>query len=142
MKSLTNRIQLNLRTLRRLCNYTQQEVAEKLFISRSAYSKIESGITTPTMPIMSKLAEIYDVPICEILDESNTGLVFYFKIVLEHGEEKIIQLARTDFPKKPKFVSDEWDALEFIKQKLKAIDGEILCFTFDGYDALDMQNLR
>ena len=53
----------NLVMLRKRNAYSQEQVAEKIGISRQAYAKWESGRTIPDIERASKLAEIYGVSI-------------------------------------------------------------------------------
>lgn len=53
----------NLIMLRSIHGYSQEEVAEKIGISRQAYAKWESGKTVPDIEKCSLLAEVYGVTI-------------------------------------------------------------------------------
>ncbi|MBR2674121.1 MAG: helix-turn-helix domain-containing protein [Mogibacterium sp.] len=53
----------NLMTLRKMNGYSQEEIAEKIDISRQAYAKWESGATTPDIEKAARLAEVYGVTI-------------------------------------------------------------------------------
>ena len=48
-------------------NWSQEELASKLYISRQSVSKWENGQTAPSMSIMIKLAEIFDLTVSEIM---------------------------------------------------------------------------
>ena len=50
----------NLTMLRRMHGYSQEEIAEKIGISRQAYAKWESGLTVPDIEKCSLLAQVYD----------------------------------------------------------------------------------
>ncbi len=67
----------NLAMLRNLNGYSQEEVAEKIGISRQAYAKWEKGETIPDVERCMKLAELYGTTIdalvkfeCKIGDTS------------------------------------------------------------------------
>ena len=51
----------NLAMLRNIHGYTQEEIADKIGISRQAYAKWESGITIPDIEKCAQLAELYGV---------------------------------------------------------------------------------
>lgn len=51
---------------------TQAEVAEKLDISVTAYSKIERGLTELTLLRLYQLAEIFEVDVTELIPKDNT----------------------------------------------------------------------
>jgi AbrB family looped-hinge helix DNA binding protein len=53
----------NLLTLRSLHGYSQEEIAEKIGISRQAYAKWESGATIPDIEKCQRLAQVYGVSI-------------------------------------------------------------------------------
>lgn len=49
----------NLAILRNIHGYSQEEIAEKIGISRQAYAKWESGATVPDIEKCSRLADVY-----------------------------------------------------------------------------------
>ena len=57
----------NLVMLRNLHGYSQEEIAEKIGISRQAYAKWERGATVPDIVKCSALAEVYGVSIDSLL---------------------------------------------------------------------------
>jgi transcriptional regulator with XRE-family HTH domain len=58
--SIVARTALKIKQLRQLHHYTQEEVAKQLGFTKSAYSKIERGLTIPTVVLLQKLADIFD----------------------------------------------------------------------------------
>ena len=57
----------NLITLRNIHGFSQEELAEKLDVSRQAYAKWERGDTIPDIEKCSRLAEIYGVSIDSLI---------------------------------------------------------------------------
>ena len=53
----------NLVILRNIHRYSQEDIAEKIDISRQAYAKWESGATVPDIDKCKKLADIYGITI-------------------------------------------------------------------------------
>ena len=51
----------NLVMLRKLNNFSQEQIAEKIGISRQAYAKWESGATVPDIDKAALLAQVYGV---------------------------------------------------------------------------------
>ncbi len=49
----------NLTMLRRMHGFSQEEIAEKIGISRQAYAKWESGLTVPDIEKCALLAQVY-----------------------------------------------------------------------------------
>lgn len=61
-------IGLKLRTLRLKRGLSQQNVADDLALSATAYSKIENGRTNISVKRLVQLAEYYDVFVADFLD--------------------------------------------------------------------------
>lgn len=57
----------NLITLRNLVGFSQEEVAEKIGISRQAYAKWEKGVTIPDVEKCAALAKLYGVTVDSLL---------------------------------------------------------------------------
>ena len=57
----------NLVMLRKLNGYSQEQVAEKIGISRQAYSKWETGATVPDVDKAASLAQVYGVTVDALL---------------------------------------------------------------------------
>lgn len=57
----------NLIMLRNLAGFSQEEVAEKIGISRQAYAKWEKGLTIPDVEKCAALAKLYDVTVDTLL---------------------------------------------------------------------------
>lgn len=57
----------NLVLLRNMNGYSQEQIAEKIDISRQAYAKWESGATTPDVEKAAKLAEVYGTTVDGLL---------------------------------------------------------------------------
>lgn len=61
----------NISMLRNVNGYSQEEVAEKIGISRQAYAKWEKGETVPDVERCKKLAELYGVTIDSLVNYSD-----------------------------------------------------------------------
>ncbi len=57
-----------IRTLRRQRDMTQRQLAEKLFISEQAVSKWECGQGCPDVSLLTKLSELFGVPVEQLLN--------------------------------------------------------------------------
>lgn len=51
----------NLKYYRKLNGFTQQEMADKLGISKSYYNEIERGVSNGTVIIFKQIAKIFDI---------------------------------------------------------------------------------
>lgn len=63
MKKQINMISQNLTALRQYHKYSQEEVAEKVGVTRQAVAKWEQGETVPDILNCDALAELYDVSV-------------------------------------------------------------------------------
>ena len=62
----------NLMMLRKLNGYSQEQIAEKIGISRQAYAKWESGSTVPDVDRAARLAEVYGVSLDSLMKTVTT----------------------------------------------------------------------
>lgn len=100
-------INTNLKRLRKIHQYTQEELAEKLNISRQSVVKWENGESTPDIDSCIKLAKLYNVKLDDLVNhsEEKTGIVippkgkFFFGAVVvgERGQIVIPKEARDVF---------------------------------------------
>lgn len=69
-------ISMNLKRLRQQHLYTQEELAEKLDVSRQVIAKWEKGESTPDIQFCIQLAELYDVTIDNLVhyNEKTAGI--------------------------------------------------------------------
>lgn len=63
----TTRIGHKLKKLRELRNFTQSYMADKLEISQGAYSRMEMGESEITFGKLTKIAELLEIPVEEII---------------------------------------------------------------------------
>ena len=64
-----------IKALRTAKNYTQEQIADSLGISRQKYARVENGTNSITLDILAKIAEMLDVTVGDItrvLDEEPT----------------------------------------------------------------------
>lgn len=65
----------NLLVLRNIHGFSQEELAERIGISRQAYAKWESGATVPDIEKCARLAEVYGTTIDSLIrTESEEGM--------------------------------------------------------------------
>jgi len=55
--------------LRKNNNYTQDDLAAKLNISRQSISKWENGLSYPTRSMLNRICEVYEIQVQELLNE-------------------------------------------------------------------------
>lgn len=61
----------NLLNLRKIHGFSQEEVAEKIGVSRQAVAKWENGTTTPDITNCAALAKLYNVTLDELITFDN-----------------------------------------------------------------------
>ncbi len=59
----------NLTRYRKLCGFTQQQIADMLNLNRTTYTKYETGVAEPSFEILKKIVAIYGVDVNAILGE-------------------------------------------------------------------------
>lgn len=99
----------NIIMLRNMHGYSQEEVADKIHISRQAYAKWEKGVTIPDIEKCSCLAQIYGVTIDSLVKtETAEGIgvippgpkgknIWGTVIINERGQIVIPKAARDKF---------------------------------------------
>lgn len=100
-------ISRNLKTLRKKYQYTQDDIAQKINVSRQSIAKWESGESTPDIYNCINLSKLFNVTVDDLLNhsEKESGLVippkgkYYFGSVLvgERGQIVIPKEAREKF---------------------------------------------
>lgn len=69
-------IQDKIRTLREINQWTQDEMAEKMGMSKNGYAKIERGETKLYIDKLQKIAQVFNINVAELLDEENNKDIF------------------------------------------------------------------
>ena len=97
----------NLKSLRKKNQYTQEEIAEKINVSRQSVAKWENGESNPDIESCIKLANLYNVKLDDLVNhsEEETGIgvppkgKFFFGSVVvgERGQIVIPKEARVVF---------------------------------------------
>lgn len=108
---MKNMISTNLRRLRKNSRYSQEEVADKINVSRQAVAKWENGESMPDIVNCSALARLYNVTVDNLINynEDEKGLsipekgkhMFGVVTVGDRGQIVIPKKAREIFHIKP-----------------------------------------
>ena len=64
----------NIKNTRKKIGITQEELAEKLSVTRQAVSNWENGKTEPDIETLTKIAQIFDISIDELVDGIPKGI--------------------------------------------------------------------
>lgn len=71
----------NLINLRQSKNWTQEDLSNKLHISRQAISKWETGSSIPNLEALLELSRLYKITINEILEPKTSGITCFEEII-------------------------------------------------------------
>ncbi|XOW20419.1 helix-turn-helix transcriptional regulator [Lactococcus cremoris] len=89
----------NLKKLRKAAKLTQSQLADKLGMKQNAYVLWEQKATNPTLELLEKLADIYDLPIQELIKNPDNGaekqLIDNYRSLTGEQQESVINF--TDF---------------------------------------------
>lgn len=124
----------NLILLRKLNGYSQEEIAEKIGISRQAYGKWEKGETIPDVEKCDLLASVYGITVDSLIHtsklENDTIIppapkgkhIFGTVTISSRGQIVIPKQARDLFDLKDKdrliVLGDEAEGLALVKEKI------------------------
>lgn len=94
-----------IKALRSAKNFTQEQVADQIGVSRQKYARIESGVNSITLDILSGIAKVLDVTvgdITKVLDE--TPIVAYRAGEKSGSSKKIFDMLDLFYANKHMFV--------------------------------------
>nr|WP_231638328.1 helix-turn-helix transcriptional regulator [Rubeoparvulum massiliense] len=110
-KDVKSMISMNLKKLRKMNRYTQEEIADKIGVSRQAVAKWESGETVPDIENCIALGKLYGVTLDDLVnysgDHEENGIrpkgkhIFGLVKVGERGQVVIPKKARELFSLNP-----------------------------------------
>lgn len=131
VRGVKSMISTNLKSLRKISRYTQEEVADKVGVSRQAVAKWENGETIPDINNCAALAELYDVTLDNLVnyagDKGGMGIqpkgkhIFGTVKVGERGQIVIPKKAREIFKISPgdslMILGDETQGIAIVKSE-------------------------
>ncbi|MGF0034068.1 helix-turn-helix transcriptional regulator [Bariatricus sp. SGI.154] len=79
-----------IKALRSARNFTQEQIADQIGVSRQKYARIESGVNSITLDILSKVAEVLDVTVRDITRVLDETPVVAYRVGKENGSSKKI----------------------------------------------------
>ena len=66
-REFLKKIGIKLKVLRSLKGFSQDDIANRLDIDKSYYSKVERGLTNPTLLYLKNLSEVLEVRLDELV---------------------------------------------------------------------------
>ncbi|MCC8051738.1 MAG: helix-turn-helix domain-containing protein [Clostridiales bacterium] len=81
-----------IKALRTAKGFTQEQIAERIGVSRQKYARIENGANSITLDILSKIAEILDVTVGDITRVLDETPVIAYRAGESASSEKIFDM--------------------------------------------------
>lgn len=75
---MSNVLNEKIRVLREMKNWTQEEMAERVNMSKNGYAKMERGESRLAVETLEKIAQVFDMDMVELINISDKGLVCLF----------------------------------------------------------------
>ena len=79
-----------IKALRCAANFTQEQMADQIGISRQKYARIESGINNITLDVLTKIAHVLGVQIGDITRVLDETPVVEYRVGVEKASSKKI----------------------------------------------------
>lgn len=67
-----------IRVLREMKNWSQEEMAERIHMSKNGYAKIERGETKPNLDRLAQIAQVFGMDLVELISINDKGLICLF----------------------------------------------------------------
>jgi len=104
-----------IKLIREAKGLTQEQVAEKLGISPTAYGNVERGDNDPKLSKLQKIAEILEMPLSDLIDSSDKGtLNINFN---KQGKHYNVYLGSSNFELKEQLLINELQKKELAMQQ-------------------------
>lgn len=75
---MSNVLNEKIRVLREMKNWSQEEMAERVNMSKNGYAKMERGESRLAVETLDKIAQVFDMDMVELINISDKGLVCLF----------------------------------------------------------------
>lgn len=76
LEDITMPIHDKIKTLREINHWTQEEMAEKINMSKNGYSKLERGETKLNIERLEQIANVFNLDLAELVKFDERGLAF------------------------------------------------------------------
>ena len=67
-----------IRLLREMHNWSQEEMAERIHMSKNGYAKIERGESKLNLDRLAQIAQVFDMDLIELMNISKKSLVYLY----------------------------------------------------------------
>lgn len=69
----------NIRLLREINHWSQEEMAQRLHMSLNGYAKIERGETKLHLDKLTQIAQVFNIDVVELMTSHDRGVVFFMQ---------------------------------------------------------------
>lgn len=76
--SMNTKLNDKIRTLREIKHWSQEQMAERLNMSKNGYAKVERGETRLTVDTLDKISQAFDMDMVELMSISDKGAICLF----------------------------------------------------------------
>ena len=66
-----------IRTIREIRNWSQEDMAEKMNMSKNGYAKIERGETKLNLHKLEQIANIFNIDVLELIKNDDKNVIFF-----------------------------------------------------------------
>lgn len=80
----------NIKQLRELKQWSQEEMAGYVNMSKNGYAKIERGESKPNLDRLKKIAQVLDIDLIELIQSAEKGVVFLLNENITNGNNYYI----------------------------------------------------
>ncbi len=98
----------NIKALRRLNNLTQEQMAEKMHMSKSGYANIERGDNNVSLEHLRQLADIFNVDVVKLIEEGDQGLIVLI------GDNSVADNSKNNYYNDSQTLASEIEKLKLI----------------------------
>ena len=107
-----------IKLVREAKGFTQEQVAEKLQMSKNGYGDIERGATDPKLSKLEKIAEAFNMELSELVDLTDKGTVnVNFSQSNKHHQNNVYVGSQNTELKEQKLINDFKDKEIEFKEK-------------------------
>lgn len=118
---MINKLNQSIRHIRQLRNLTQDDMAQKLYISSKAYSKIESGGTRLHMKRVEEIAVVLDLSVEELMRFNKEEVFNHCKEVLNYNNTVLRNGFENERRLYEELISELKEQLVYWKSKVKEV---------------------
>lgn len=127
------KINEKIKLLRENHHWSQEELAQKLNMSKNGYAKIERGETRPSLQRLEQIATVLDMDICELLSFGDSQTVSYSGnhlncsniIVGDANQEFLLQHYQQIIALKDEVIANKDNIIAALRREIELLNDKI-----------------